>query len=209
MKRLAVIALLVIATVSPRAGSTSAYLTSAVSSSGNLFTAGSVTLGLNDNGTAVSTALLTVSNLYPGGTAKYGRLTIQNDGNLSLLYGITSEFVAGSGVANDTIGTSLVNQLELTIVLLATSATTCDATAFAGSPTYVYTTGQLVKTSSVKLVGDAELGSAGGSGNRSLAASGNETFCFRVAMPASATSNLQGASAGVKLTFVAGQAAGR
>ena len=152
--------------------STVAYLTTAVSSTSNQFSAG--TLHIAQSLSAGTT--LSVDNLLAGDNFD-AQLDMSNSGTLSLVYSISSTI---SGDA------TLADALQLTI--RAKSTNPCSARD--GSVLY---TGAL----SSATVGDLSHGIQ--PGDRTLAAGNTESLCFTVVLPSTATSALAGQS--VSATF--------
>ena len=156
----------------------------------NAFTAGSITLGVNP-----ATALITSSNMLPGG-AVTNKLVVSNSGANQYRYSISS-----SATNADT--KALKDQLVLTIktidVTTPGSGTECDD--FDGTQLY---TGDLDSTAG-KLVGDPAQGAQGG--ERTLNASANETLCFRASLPTGAGNAYEGAATTATFTFDAEQVA--
>src|SRR5688500_13375297 len=98
MRRLAVMVLLMVGTMSPGRG-TLAFLTSSTASASHTFTAGSVILA-----GVPAPALVTFSNMYPGAVV-YGSLTVSNGGNNSLRYAVTS---SGTNADGKSLATALI-----------------------------------------------------------------------------------------------------
>jgi hypothetical protein len=161
--------------------------TSTASVPANAFTTGTVVIN-----TAPTTALVTFSNMAPGDTTTQS-LVVSNGGSLGLRYAISS-----SATNTDTKG--LKDQLVLTIKTIDVTlpATPCDD--FDGTQLY---TGDLDDGASGYLVGDPTPGPQGG--ERVLAASANETLCFRVELPLSTGNTYQNATTTATFTFDAEQ----
>ena len=151
----------------------------------NTFSTGNV-----DISTAPTTALVTFSGMVPGDSVT-DDVVVSNAGNLDLRYAITS-----AATNADALG--LKDALTLTIKTIDVTApgTPCDD--FDGTQLY---TGDLDSTAGA-LVGSTAQGSQ--AGDRTLAASANETLCFRVALSSSATGP-EGASTTATFTFDAEQ----
>jgi hypothetical protein len=160
-------------------GSTRAYLTTGVTSSGNQFTAGNVQIGA---GIAVGDTL-TMSNLVPGDSF-IARLTIQNSGDLDLLYAMTT---TTSGDA------TLASTLQLTI--RTKTANPCSSQ----DGSVVYGPGNL----SAAAIGNPTHGAQ--AGDRTVLAGATEDLCFKVALPTAASASVQGTSAGATFAFQAEQ----
>jgi len=151
----------------------------------NDFDTGSV-----DISTAPTTALVTVTGMAPGDSVT-NSLVVTNAGTLALRYAIGS-----SATNTDALG--LKDALTLTIKTIDVTGpgTPCDD--FDGTQLY---TGDLDSTAGL-LVGNPAQGAD--SGDRTLAASANETLCFRVALSSAATGP-EGASTSATFTFDAEQ----
>lgn len=154
----------------------------------NTFTTGTV-----DISTAPTSALVTFSNMAPGDTVT-DDIVVTNGGSLALRYAISS-----SATNADLKG--LKDQLVLTVNTIDKTlpATPCDD--FDGDQLY---TGDLDSTAG-KLVGDNTTGAQ--AGDRNLAASRNETLCFRVNLPTSTGNAFQNATTTATFTFDAEQTA--
>ncbi|MGH9015752.1 MAG: TasA family protein [Acidimicrobiia bacterium] len=154
----------------------------------NTFTTGTV-----DISTAPTSALVTFSNMAPGDTVT-DDIVVTNGGTLALRYAISS-----SATNADLKG--LKDQLVLTVktIDVTTPATPCDD--FDGTQLY---TGDLDSTAG-KLVGDNTTGAH--AGDRTLAASTNETLCFRVNLPTRTGDAFQDATTTATFTFDAEQTA--
>jgi hypothetical protein len=161
--------------------------TSTATVPGNAFTTGTVVIN-----TAPTTALVTFSNMAPGDTTTQS-LVVSNGGSLELRYAISSS-------ATDTDLKGLKDQLVLTIKTIDVTlpATPCDD--FDGTQLY---TGDLDDGASGYLVGDPTPGPQGG--EMVLAASANETLCFRVHLPSDTDDDYQDARTTATFTFKAEQ----
>jgi spore coat-associated protein N len=155
---------------------------------GNTFTTGTV-----DISTAPTSALVTFSNMAPGDTVT-DDIVVTNGGSLALRYAISSS-------ATNADSKGLKDQLVLTVNTIDKTlpATPCDD--FDGDQLY---TGDLDSTAG-KLVGDNTTGAQ--AGDRNLAASRNETLCFRVNLPTSTGNAFQNATTTATFTFDAEQTA--
>ncbi len=165
-----------------------ALFTDTASVGSNTFTTGTV-----DIGTTPASALVTFSNMAPGDSTTQS-LVVDNLGTLELRYAI-------SGAATNADATGLKDQLVLTIktIDVTVPATPCDD--FDGTQLY---TGDLDSTTG-KLVGDNATG--GDPGDRTLAASTNETLCFRVVLGTATDNAFQNATTTATFTFDAEQTA--
>jgi hypothetical protein len=180
MHRIVLAAVLVVGVLStyPQ-GQTRAYLTTTVNSSGNSFTAGNVQIGA---GIAAGDTL-TMSNLVPGDSF-VARLTIQNSGDLDLLYAMST---TTSGDA------TLASTLQLTI----RTETTNPCSSQDG--TIVYGPGNL----SAGAIGNPAHGVH--PGDRTVTAGSSEDLCFKVALPGTAPLSVQGKNIGATFSFAAEQ----
>ena len=154
----------------------------------NAFTTGTVDISTSSDGIA----LITYDNMAPGDTTTQP-LVVSNDGSLELRYAISSS-------ATDTDLKGLKDQLVLTIntIDVTLPATPCDD--FDGTQLY---TGDLDDGASGYLVGDPTPGPQGG--EKVLAASANETLCFRVHLPSDTDDDYQDATTTATFTFEAEQ----
>lgn len=152
----------------------------------NTFSTGSV-----DIATTPTTALVTFSDMAPSDSVT-DDLVVSNDGTLELRYAISS-------AATNVDAKGLRDQLTLTIktIDVTTPGTPCDD--FDGTELY---TGDLDGTTGA-LVGDSAQGAD--TGDRTLAASGSETLCFRVSLPSGTDNTFQSAATTATFTFDAEQ----
>ncbi len=152
----------------------------------NTFSTGSV-----DIATTPTTALVTFSDMAPSDSVT-NDLVVSNDGTLELRYAISS-------AATNADAKGLKDQLTLTIktIDVTTPGTPCDD--FDGTQLY---SGDLDSTAG-KLVGDSAQGAD--TGDRTLAASGSETLCFRVSLPSGTDNTFQSAATTATFTFDAEQ----
>ena len=146
--------------------------------------------GTIDLSTAPTTALVTFTGMAPGDTVT-NSLVVSNIGSLEFRYAISS-------TATNADGLGLKDALVLTIKTIDVTlpATPCDD--FDGTQLY---TGDLDSTAGL-LVGNATQGAD--TGDRVLAASANETLCFRAELLLAATGP-EGASTTATFTFDAEQ----
>lgn len=164
-----------------------ALFTDQESIGGNTFNAGTIDLTVD-----VPSALVTyTSPVMAPGDQDTAELVVGNGGTLDLRYAATST----------TTEDSLAGQLVLTI---KTGVTTCDNANWSADGTVLYT-GVLGTVATTSLFGDATAGAD--TGDRALAASANETLCFNVTLPISATNAVQGVSTTATFTFDAEQTA--
>lgn len=152
----------------------------------NTFTTGTV-----DISTAPTSALVTFANMAPGELTT-SSLVVTNAGSLALRYAV-------SAAATNTDSKGLKDQLVLTIktIDVTTPGTPCDN--FDGTQLY---TGDLDSSAGL-IVGDPAQGSQ--TGDRTLAASGSETLCFRVQLPLATGNSFQNATTTGTFTFSAEQ----
>jgi len=152
-------------------------------------TSNAFTVGTLDISTNPTTALVTFSGMAPGDEVT-NPITVTNAGSLELRYAVTST----------TTEDTLAAQLDLTI---KTGVTTCTNGGFGASGTVIYATGDLGSIAGTNVIGDPTQGAD--TGDRTLAASGNETLCFNVELPASTGSGYQGLNTTATLAFQAEQ----
>lgn len=171
-------------------GGTVAHYTSAVESTGNRFTAGTVTLS-----TSKTSTMITLSNILPGDRVTMP-LTVSNAGNLDLRYALSSTVTNADSKA-------LGAQLQLT---LKSGVTTCTNAGFSADGSVLYGSAALGNTSgALNLIGNP---SAFPNGGRSLTAGNNEVLCFQVSLPSGTGTGFQGASTTVTFTFLGQQVSG-
>jgi hypothetical protein len=189
VRRIALMALLMVGTMGEQRGTVS-YLTSTAASNANAFVAGKVELGA----TPAVSGLMTFTAQYPG-AQEYGSITVGNTGTVSLRYAISNEKVSGDD--------ELKSGLKLTVKTGAGG--TCNATGFSSYATTLYATSDLVPATS-KIVGDTTVGSQ--AGDRTLTPGTSETLCFSVSLPETADTGTQGKTIQVKFTFASEQLSG-
>ncbi len=180
-RRLAALLLLSLVSGSVGAGALSlAVFTDSQASSGNLFTTGTVILGV-----APANAAMTSTNMLPGDTVN-GSIVVSNTGTATLRYAMTS------GWTNlDT--KNLMNQMTLTVKAPGTSCALFDgATLYTG-------------TANGALFGSPLSG--GQAGDRTLASGANETLCFRAELALNTPDAYQNATTTGTFTFAAEQTA--
>ncbi len=124
-----------------------------------------------------------MSNLVPGDSF-VARLTVQNSGDLNLIYAMTT---TTSGDA------TLASTLQLTI--RTKTANPCSSQ----DGTVVYGPGSL----SAAAIGNATHGVQ--TGDRTLAAGASEDLCFTVSLPSGTSTTVQATSVGATFTFQAEQ----
>lgn len=161
-----------------------AVFTSTANIGANTFTTGSVSLT-----TAPTTALVTFTDMAPGDQVT-APVTVTNAGSLAMRYAITST----------TTENVLAAQLALTI---KSGVTTCTNASFGATGTVIYGAGVLGNTTAVNAVGDPTQGSQ--AGDRTLAASANETLCFNVSLPLATGNTFQTLTSTATFAFVGEQ----
>lgn len=161
-----------------------AVFTDTASVPANTFSTGTVAISTNP-----TTALVTFSDMVPGDQVT-NPVTVSNDGSLELRYAVTST----------TTEDTLAAQLDLTI---KSGVTTCTNAGFGVDGTVVYATGDLGSTAGVNVIGDPTQGAQ--AGDRTLAASANETLCFNVSLPSSTNNTFQGLTTTATFAFQAEQ----
>lgn len=168
-------------------------ITQAVFTDTQAVDANSFSTGTIDLTTSPTSALVTHSAMAPGDKTTQS-LVVSNAGTLGLRYAI-------SGSATNADAKALKDQLAMTVktIDVTTPASPCDD--FDGTQLY---SGD-VDSSAGKLVGDSTAGSQ--AGDRTLAASGSETLCFRVELPSASGNAYQDASTTATFTFDAEQTA--
>lgn len=168
-------------------------LTQAVFTDSQAVDANSFSTGTIDLTTSPTSALVTYSNMAPGDKTTQS-LVVSNAGTLGLRYAI-------SGSATNADAKALKDQLAMTVktIDVTTPESPCDT--FDGTQLYAGD----VDSSAGKLVGDSTAGSQ--TGDRTLAASGSETLCFRVELPSASGNAYQNASTTATFTFDAEQTA--
>ena len=145
---------------------------------GNTFATGTVTLSAT-GGLSSGSVIFSASNASPG-TTTYGYVDVQNTGSLNLSYTMST---AATNTDTKNLKGSLVTDVAVT-----TTATTCGAGVFGGSPTLVVNNVTGLDSVAVS--------------SRALASgAAAERLCFRIALPAGAGNSLQGASTTATFTF--------
>jgi hypothetical protein len=171
---------------------TQAVFTDTGTSTGNVFSTGSVNLKLTDNDETAQdnvSASATLTSMAPGDSVTAPLAVLNPNGtngnSLASRYAVSSSVAAGSSI--------LAQRLDLLVGRQAAAGGTCNGTATFGNPgsatganwTLIYQ-GDLARSSSLNLVGNSNAGqdaAAAGqiSGDRSLAGGGGaEYLCFRV-----------------------------
>ena len=176
---------------------TQALFTDTQSVGANTFTAGTI-----DIASSPTSALLTLSNMAPGGEVN-SPITITNSGNLQLRYAVQR-------LADNTDSKALRDELRLRIGTKGGAG--CDFPYYNsdGSVTTLSDDTQLYEglnfpASAADTVGSAATGSQ--AGDRVLAASASEDLCFAVVMPSSVGNAHQGAATTATFDFISEQTA--
>ena len=155
----------------------------------NVFTTGTVILGIDP-----ATAMFTVSNMAPG-DVEYGGLEVNNDGSLELRYAMTT-------TADDT--STLDEQLDLTI----------DVVTSPGVDAIWYTDDDVVGEANIygpdgvlsaAFFGDPAQGEQ--AGDRTLASLTSERLRFKATLPLDTDNSYQGTTCTVAFVFDAEQTA--
>lgn len=217
MRRVLAIGLLIIGTISPRVGGTTAYLTGTVTTGSKAFASAQVDLdALDSGGAAKAQLLMSYSSVYPGLTT-YDSVIVKNTntaGNAEFLFGASSDVVAESG-------RDLATAIQLTVIKVDAAAD-CNSTDFAtlaavgARQIYGGTTGaQMVSPTSataINIIGDTVSGAASGSKITLPPTDAQQILCFRVQLPTSTSFALHGGdtprNATVQFSFTAVQASG-
>jgi spore coat-associated protein N len=181
-----------LATATLAVTATGAIFTDSTAIGSNAFSTGDVELT-----TSVTTDLVsfTTPKMVPGDSV-VDAVTVTNAGNVELRYAISSA----------TTENALAAQLDLTVWAEAAepdtagSNTTCDSTAPA---TVLYAAGDLGTTAGVNLIGSPTQGSQ--TGDRTLAATGSEVLCFKVALPTATDSTFENLNSTATFAFAAEQ----
>jgi len=154
----------------------------------NAFTTGTVEISTSSD----DTALITYTNMAPGDKATEP-LTVTNVGTLELRYAVTS-------LATNLDSKGLRSQLDLTI---KSGVTTCTNGGFDADGTVRYGPADLGSEPAINVIGDPTQGFQ--TGDRTLAASGNEVLCFQVELPLTTGDAYQDATTTATFTFKAEQ----
>jgi spore coat-associated protein N len=157
-----------------------AIFTDSQSVGANVFTTGTISLGLSP-----ASALLTSAAMMPGDTVN-GSLVVSNAGTAQLRYAMSSSSTNADGKA-------LRDQISLTIRTLGTSCAAFDGTSlFSGAL-------------SAAAFGNPAQGAQ--AGDRTLNAASSETLCFRASLPLASGNGYQNATTTTTFTFDAEQTA--
>jgi len=154
---------------------------------GNLFTAKTISLTVDDY-----TAVVSVTDMMPGDVVTAPLVVTNAAGSEALRYSISS-------VATDSGAFDLKDQLVFTVKTIDVTlpATPCDN--FDGTQLY---TGDLDSTAG-KIVGDSAQGAQ--AGDRSLAIGASETLCLRVSLPLATGNDYKDTTTTATFTFDAEQ----
>lgn len=173
---------------------TGAVFTDTASSTENKFNTGTLDIKLTDDNEGPLddvTASIGFSNMAPGDSV-VKPLTVNNPGSLGLRYALTS-------ASTDADSKALRGQITLKIVQVA-SIGACSASAFSGSPTFLYN-GVLTSAGFGSVTTGAQ------AGDRPLAAAGGEVLCLQASLPIATGNTFQGAATTTTFTFTAEQTA--
>ena len=163
-----------------------AIFTDSASANANVFTTGTIHIGINP-----ATAILTATTMMPGDTVN-GSVVVTNTGTAQLRYAI-------SGVATNLDGKGLAAAITISIKTADTvGGTTCSA----WSGTSLFT--GFVPTTEGPLFGTY---TAHPNGGRTLNAAASETLCFRATLPLATANAAEGAPTTETFTFYAEQTA--
>jgi hypothetical protein len=181
--RLALGALLTLLLAGAAVVGSGADFTASSASPSNTFAAGTLTIGNSKEGIAI----LTASNMRPGGAASVGTVDIQNTGSLSGTFTLSRTTPVDTDTANP-----LSSKLNVTVV---------DCGAFAGSTAPTCGDGDDVTKYSAGTL--AQMGTVGHtiSSLGSYAGSEKRRYEFRVALDGTATNAYQGDSSTVEFDF--------
>jgi len=163
-----------------------ALLTDSASANSNIFSTGTVHIGINPAAT-----IFTAPLMMPGDTVN-GSVVVTNSGTAQMRYAI-------SGSATNTDSKGLASQITVTLKQPDTAGgTTC--TNFTGTSVWTgvvpYVEGNLVGTFA-----------SHPNGGRVLAAGAFETLCFRANLPSATANAYEGATTTMTFTFYAEQTA--
>lgn len=166
---------------------TGAFFTDSQSVGANVFTTGSVDIGVTP-----ATAAITMATMAPGDTVT-APLTVSNDGSLAQRYSVLS-------TTDATDANFLAAQLQMTI---KTGVTACTNAGFTATGTSVRAAGVLGSTAGTKVIGDPAAGAQ--TGDRTLAAGASEVLCIQVSLPSATGNSYQGKTTTATFRFDAEQ----
>jgi predicted ribosomally synthesized peptide with SipW-like signal peptide len=163
-----------------------AIFTDSASANANVFTTGTIHIGINP-----ATAILTATTMMPGDTVS-GQVLVSNTGTATLRYAV-------SGSATNADGKGLASAITITIRQPdVAGGSVC--TAFSGlqlfSGAVPYVEGNLIGTFATHP-----------NGGRTLNAAASETLCFRATLPLATANAAEGATTTETFTFYAEQTA--
>ncbi|MBX7112110.1 MAG: M73 family metallopeptidase [Dehalococcoidia bacterium] len=176
------------------AAATGAVFTDTATSTGNQFQTGTLNIKLADDNEGAAddvSASISFSNMAPGDSV-VKPITVSNPGSLGLRYALTSS-------STNADGKDLKGQIVLKVVQVAGTGS-CSASAFSGSPAYLYN-GAL----GAAAFGDVTTGAQ--TGDRAVAASASEVLCLQASLPIATGNAFQGAATTATFTFTAEQTA--
>jgi hypothetical protein len=163
-----------------------ALFTDSASANGNIFSTGTVHIGINPAAT-----IFTAPLMMPGDTVN-GSIVVTNTGTAQMRYAI-------SGSATNTDSKGLASQITVTLRQPDTAGGTV-CTLFTGVQQFTgvvpYVEGNLVGTFATHP-----------NGGRVLAAGAYETLCFRAVLPSATGNAYEGATTTMTFTFYAEQTA--
>lgn len=151
------------------------------------FSTGTLDLKLNGQDGTIALTTLAMANATPG-TTIYANLPVTNAGSVNFTYGFTT------GSTNGTDTPALNANLNWSVVSLGTASSCTSGTfsAAAGVPaTYISPTTTLSAVPAIT--------------GRALAAGATENLCFKVELPTTAPSGVQGKSTVATVSFTATQ----
>ncbi len=212
MRRFALMALLIIGTMSAPARGTVAYLTSAASSAGTTFEAATISLS---ESSPTWTSSASFGSLYPGQEI-YGQVTVTNNGNASLRYSLAT--IAAQNASTACGSCDLAAALTLAARYNASASSTCNAAGFTANYSAFATSSASDGTAAladaggatIYKIGDPTAGN-GNSDNHLIAPGNSEYLCMKVALPAAKATDYATygkSSVVVTFKFVAVQASG-
>jgi hypothetical protein len=198
----------------PPAARTSAYFTSALSSSSLVFQSGTVTLGA---GLDLASLQMTVSGLYPDDTTgQYTAFAVANGGGASA---VNMRYSVGIYTDTDTSGLAQQLKIALAAVSTCTNDTTTNSALDGGAALYrgpasggaltgINLVGTRAVSSPASLTNEYVPELLGAPTDRALPVGDSQSLCMRVRLPSNAKTDVQGASATFSVRFVGVQDAG-
>ncbi|MGV8847106.1 TasA family protein [Tessaracoccus sp.] len=166
---------------------TGAFFTDSKTIGNNVFTTGTVILGV-----APASAALTLPAMAPGDVVT-APITVSNTGSLAERYSVVS-------TTDATDANFLASALKMTI---KTGVASCTTGGFAADGAAVYTAGVLGSTTGTKVLGDVTQGNQ--AGDRTLAALTSEVLCAQVTLPTTTGNTYQAKTTTATLAFSAEQ----